>query len=123
MKRDATIYQDLTRQIIAAGFFVQPPHEEETLQRICPATKYQPGFGYSGNSFWIAAVGEQWFVGTWGGMLYKSHAPTELGQFTIEWFNHMPNGTASDFEPWIVQKYHLELFDNDQFDQLLENDH
>ena len=70
MNETPRTYDALTKEITSAGFYVKPPCKDEPFRRVVPATKYQPGRGYSGNSFWIACIGEQWFLGTWGGMLY-----------------------------------------------------
>ncbi len=119
MNKSSRIYDALTTEITSAGFYVKPPHEDEPFRRVVPATKYLPGRGYSGNSFWIACIGEQWFLGTWGGMLYLMPVSDNVGRFTIELFNHDPIGQASDFESWIVEKYRLQPFDNEDFARLI----
>lgn len=121
MRTDAREYDSLTREITSAGFFVAPPHGDDPFARICAATKFQPGVGYSGNSFWIAKLDDKWFVGVWGGMLYLSEAPEKLGQLTIDWFTHKPNGTAPDFDAWILEKYQLVPFDHEEFDNLIND--
>lgn len=113
-------YAEITAAIIEAGFFVLQPHADEPFPRICPASKRCKEGGLTGNSFWIAKLKDRWFVGAWGGMIYLIPDPKRIGEFSNEWLSFKPNGTSADFDDWIIRKYHLSEFDNDEFDRLIE---
>ena len=43
-----------------------------------------------------------------------------LGEFSTEWLSFKRIDTSADFDDWIIQKYHLSEFDNDEFERLIE---
>ena len=112
-------YTEITYVILRAGFFVATPHSADPFPRICPASKRRDGGGYTGNSFWIAVLNGQWFIGAWGGSIYTTSAPETLGEFSVDWLTCKPNETSADFDDWILQKYKLSLIDNEEFDRNL----
>ena len=112
-------YAEIERLIREAGFFVAEPHSVDPFPRICPASKVRECGGYAGNSFWIAVLRGQWFIGAWGGSIYTTSTPESLGQFAVEWLTHKPNETSADFDDWIIQKFSFSRFGNDEFDRKL----
>jgi len=113
-------YSDITLAIREAGFFVSQPHVDEPFPRICPASQRRKEGGFTGNSFWIAELHDKWFIGSWGGWIYQIADHKALAEFSIEWLSCKPNETPADFDDWIVKKYQLSKYDNDEFDRLIE---
>ena len=106
------VYREITRSLSAAGYFAQSPEPMDGWHRIVVSTKPD-----TGNSFWIAFVSGNWCLGTWGGTIYTSNSIQSTIEFVLDWFNYKSDGTAHDFESWIVEKHSLTVCSTDEFNQ------
>ena|SRR5436853_4190485 len=96
-------YQLLAKAVSDAGFFTTGDFESKV---IC-ASKIRPEGGYTGNSFWIAHRGNDWFLGTWGVHIYHIPEPERVPELCVAWLRRHPDGTASDIDSHIREQFNL----------------
>lgn len=111
-------YRCIIDAIEDAGFFVSGPNQYEgpecTWNRIVPASKRRPQGGYTGNSFWISFDDGAWFIGVWGGKIYKIRDASRIAEMSIAWMTAKPDGTYYEFDGWLIDDF--ELYEIDELD-------
>ena len=113
------VYDEIIQAITDAGLFVSGPRYYDdpdcSWHRIIPASKLRNEGGYTGNSFWISFDDDDWFIGTWGGRIYKIRDSQNIAGMSIEWLSSNPDSTRPDFDKWLADKFELTLIDKDAF--------
>jgi len=98
-------YDVARRAIEAAGYFTSPESLDGVVDRVVCASK-RDEFGYTGISFWIAKRGEAWYVGSWGGSLYRIPEGLQAGLLAID-ILATHSGTPGDFSLELKLKHSL----------------
>jgi hypothetical protein len=119
MKTDA--YDELARAITEAGFFTNGVEVYGDWHRttVCSMRDAKSGI-LSGNSFWVSHMPDGWFVGTWGGDVYRLPDGTKIAELCIAWLSHAPKGTFAHFDDWVVARFGLIAVPQDDFEPDLE---
>ena len=78
-------YQPVKAAVEAAGFFVTSMPLEGGGDRIVCAGLRRPAGGYTGKSFWLAERGGKWFLGAWGGFLYRIADAEIAAEVAVAW--------------------------------------
>lgn len=112
-------YENFIDSVRKAGFFTTSVEDMTNWDRIAVCSKRLPDSGYTGNSFWVSELGAEWYVGTWGGAVYRVHGEDALIAFGIEWLTLEPDTTASDVASELRKTYMLEPVNESEFRSLL----
>jgi hypothetical protein len=88
--------------------------------RICPASNERPGGGYTGNSFWVTKLSTGWYLGTWGGFVYRIQNQGDIARCCVSWLQRAPNGTRSDFDETIKKEFGLVAVAAADFDAVIK---
>ena len=80
-----------------------------------------PDPGYIGNSFWISEVHGRWFLGAWGGSIFRVDSCQRAIDFSIAWLTHECHKTLSQFSPDFISRFQLTRAD-DEFESLVSID-
>jgi hypothetical protein len=110
-------YDELTQAIADAGFYTSGVEDHATWTRTCVCSKRSPGGGLSGNSFWVSHLTSGWYLGTWGGFVYRLPDGARLAELCISWLSRVPDGTRSDFDDRLKAEFGLVRVDDDSFDR------
>jgi hypothetical protein len=113
-------YNSLTKSIEEAGFFASKVNPMGGWDRICPASKERPGGGYTGNSFWVTKLSAGWYLGTWGGFVYRIQNQDDIARCCVSWLQRAANGTRSDFDDIIKKEFGLAAVTGDDFDAAIK---
>jgi hypothetical protein len=108
-------YDRFVESIRNAGFFTTGVEHKRGWDRVTVCSQRLPGPHYTGNSFWVSAIGKQWYAGAWGGSIYRVNSEDALIGFAIEWLTVEPNRTVWDFSPEVREKHLLEPVSDYQF--------
>lgn len=87
-----------------AGFFTS--HDTDFGRLVCASMRRAEG-GLTGNSFWIAQRGGDWFLGTWGSHLYRVPEAQRVPELCTAWLRRQSRITASDVDDHIRGDFHL----------------
>lgn len=93
------------RAVEAAGYFTSPELLDGNVDRVVCASK-RDEFGYTGVSFWIAKRGDAWYVGSWGGSIYRIPPDLKAGLLAID-ILATHQGTPRDFNLELKLKHSL----------------
>ncbi len=100
-------YHDLIEAVTEAGFFVTDmPLDEGGDRVICCGMRREQG-GYTGNSFWLAERAGRWYVGTWGGHLYRIVSTERPSLIAREWLTENHTVTAYDVPENLKERFGL----------------
>jgi hypothetical protein len=113
-------YDKLVDSISSAGFYTTRVENMGSWDRITICSQRLPGPCYTGNSFWVSKLGVEWFVGTWGGSIYRVKSETVLIHFVVEWLTLEPTMTAFDISIDVQDKYGLEPVKDSAFLSILK---
>lgn len=105
-------YRSVTKAIQDAGFYITSPEPMDGWHRITVSSKRG-----GGNSFWIAVIKRMWFVGAWGGNIYR--IGDNADQFCVAWLSAATNGTSADFSDAITEEYNLNAVSDTKFDSIV----
>ena len=103
-------YELLAKAVSEAGFFTTG----DFVSKVICASKIMPEGGYTGNSFWVAQRGSEWFLGTWGAHVYRIPEPERVGELCIAWLRRNPDITASDIDNHVREEFALHEIDPDE---------
>ncbi len=106
-------YELLAKAISDAGFFTTG----DFASKIICASKIRPEGGYTGNSFWVAQRDSEWFLGTWGGHVYRIPDPERVGELCIAWLRRNPDTTVSNIDGHIREEFALDEIDPDKLSE------
>jgi hypothetical protein len=115
-----TDYDALTRAIREAGFFWSGIEDRGTWHRITVCSERRPDGRLGGNSFWVSRIDGQWYLGTWRPSLYRLPDEERVAELCITWLSRAPAPTRFDFDMRLKAEFHLELVDEDAFDELTQ---
>src|SRR5262245_11242795 len=90
-------YDTLARAVTEAGFFTNGVEDHGTWDRTCICSKLDPCGYLTGNSFWVSRLSSGWYLGVWGGNIYRLSEECRLAELCITWLSRVPNDTRYDF--------------------------
>jgi len=111
-------YASLAPEIQKRGFFVTSVENMGDWNRITICSQRRTGGGYTGNSFWLTFLADNYYLGTWGGMLYCLPDSSRIVELCVEWLSREPQKTMADFDKELANKYKLIETADDDFDAL-----
>ena len=88
----------------AAGFFTA--HDTDRRRLICASMRRSDG-GLTGNSFWIAERGGDWFLGTWGPHFYRIPEAQRVPELCTTWLRRQSRITLADVDDHVREEFHL----------------
>lgn len=122
---DLTIYDSLKREVESAGFHTSymgftddNDHELDAVRFVCAGQRFTGGL--TGNSFWIFVSSGKWFLGTWGGLVYRVPSNVRVADVCISWLRINPNRTVSDIDGGVREAYGLERIPNSEIADEME---
>jgi hypothetical protein len=119
METDA--YDALAKAVHAAGFFTNGVETYGSWHRTCVCAKKRPEGGYAGNSFWVSRTNSGWYLGAWGGFVYRLADESRLAELCITWLSRCPDGTGSDFDDVLKAGFGLIAVDDQEFDRNVDS--
>ena len=109
-------YAPIVSAVQAAGFFVtEMPLDSGGDRIVCCGMRRDAG-GYTGNSFWFAERDGRWFLGAWGGLLYRVPDVNAASTIATTWLAQDHTKTASDVPDDIKSQFQLAEADDSEFD-------
>lgn len=106
MKIDA--YDELARAVGDAGFYTNGVEVYEGWHRTTVCSKRGAISGaLGGNSFWVSRMQDGWYVGTWGGDVFRLPNRARIAELCIDWLSSSPNGTSAHFDEWVISRFGL----------------
>ncbi len=113
-------YDKIAEDIREAGFFTTSVEDMGKWSRITICGKRRdPLPGFTGNSFWVSFMGSDWYLGTWGGTIYRTPNESDVISFSIAWLTHQPDITAADFDLDFSKRYNLVVVEDEDFDHAI----
>jgi hypothetical protein len=110
-----TKYEQLRIAVEKAGFFTNGVENHGTWDRTCVCSTRSPDGTLSGNSFWVTRLPDNWYVGAWGGWVYRLPDESRIAEFCITWLTKKPRGTAPDFDGDIKKSFDLKSVSDEEF--------
>lgn len=108
-------YESLDLEVRRAGFFTNGVELKGDWDRTSVCSQFS-GDACGGNSFWITLVSDGWYVGTWGGLIYRIPVADRVAAFCIRWLSSYPNEIHMDFNADIRAEFKLVEVSNEEFD-------
>lgn len=108
-------YSSVITAVEAAGFHVTGMPLDSGGDRIVCAGQVME-YGLTGNSFWLAERNGRWFLGTWGGLLYRIPSSVSAAKVSIAWLRQQSTQTVSDIPEELKSEFSLMPADDDEFD-------
>ena len=110
-------YLPVVSAVEAAGYFVTMMPLDSGGDRIVWCGRgCRDRVGFTGNSFWLAESNGNWFLGAWGGGLYRLLGVAAASEIAIAWLRLNPSRIDSDVPNELKLKYHLSVTSYDEFD-------
>ena len=110
------VYSPLIAATESAGYFVSGMPLDSGGDRIVCCSQRRAGGGYTGNSFWFAERTGRWFLGAWGGLLYRVPDVDTACSIATTWLSADHVKTAPDVPDEIKTQFGLSLADDLEFD-------
>ena len=110
------VYSPLIAATESAGYFVTEMPLDSGGDRVVCCGQRRDGGGYTGNSFWFAERDGRWFLGAWGGWLYRVADVDTTCSIAIAWLSANHTKTASDVPDDIKTQFGLTLAEDSEFD-------
>jgi hypothetical protein len=111
-------YAELKRTVEDAGFFTTPMPLDNGGDRLALASMWHRR-GLTGNSFWVAKRGTNWYLGTWGSHLYRVPNDADLADLCLTWLR-ATDETMSDIDNALKVQYGLVELTDEQAESALE---
>ncbi len=108
-------YDALARVVTDAGFFTNGVEDHGTWHRTCVGSESLPGHGLTGNSFWVSRGRSGWYLGAWGGSLYRLPDEERLAELCISWLSRVPAELCPDFDDRVKKEFGLVPVSNATF--------
>ncbi|MEN6498675.1 MAG: hypothetical protein ABFD16_30590 [Thermoguttaceae bacterium] len=110
-------YLPVVSAVETAGYYVTSmPLDSGGDRIVCAGQRRDDGTGFTGNSFWLAERNGVWFLGTWGGWLYRLLGMAAASQIAIAWLRLNSSRIASDVPDELKLQYNLSVAADDEFD-------
>jgi hypothetical protein len=114
-------YVELRQSFTQAGFYMPSTENMGTWQRLIVCSQGPPEHpAFNGRSFWVAQVSEAWYVGAWGGYIYRVSDRSKLLPLTRDFLSD--GGSMGDFSADVKQRYDLQPLDEAEIDRILPDD-
>lgn len=107
-------YAELKREVEAAGFYTSVQPIERLGDRLVCASESRE-YGLSGVSFWVARRGGEWFIASWGGLIYEVPSGARIDAVAIDILRGH-KGTPFDFSPTLKLAHSLRRISGEDFD-------
>jgi hypothetical protein len=110
-------YDDLKEAVEAAGFFTTFQPIRQPGDRIICASRSSPR-GLSGNSFWVARRGGEWYVATWSPLIYRLPDASRLVELCLLLLRRKPTGpfgAYAEFDEGVCAQFGLVRIADDEF--------
>ncbi len=106
-------YGSVKRAVEDAGFFTTGmPMDDGGDRLVCASRRIKAGL--SGNSFWLARRESGWFLGVWGGQLYRVPKDRPVADLCLAWLREAPHTTHWDLDDPTKQQYGLVEVSSDE---------
>ena len=86
--------------------------------RVTVCSERRASGGYTGNSFWLTRLSGGWYVGTWGGMLYRIPDENSVAELCIEWLSQEGHRAKADFDVEFKSRFGLVETPDEEFDAM-----
>src|SRR5690349_3462641 len=100
-------YEVLARAVAEAGFFTNGVEDHGTWHRTCLCSKRREDGRLSGNSFWVSRRPSGWYLGTWGGSIYRLPDEGRLTELCTTWLSRARDATRFDFDGRLKSEFGL----------------
>lgn len=107
-------YAPIISAVQAAGFFVTENPLDSGDRIVCCGMRREAG-GYTGNSFWFAERDGRWFLGAWGGKLYRVPDANTASIIATAWLAQNYTETVADVPDEIKSQFQLVEADDSEF--------
>ena len=108
------VYSPLIAAAESAGYFVAGMPLDSGGDRVVCCGQRRHGGGYTGNSFWFAERDGRWFLGAWGGLLYRISDVETACSIATEWLSANHTTTVTDVPDDIKTQFGLRLADDSE---------
>jgi hypothetical protein len=109
-------YLPVLSAVVAAGYYdTSMPLDSGGDRIVCAGQCRRDGAGLTGNSFWLAERNGEWFLGAWGGRLYRLPGMAAASEIAIAWLRLNSSRTDSDVPDELKLQYDLPVV-ADEFD-------
>ena len=78
-------YKALAQAVADAGFFTNGVEDHGTWHRTCICSECRSDGRLTGNSFWVSRRPSGWYLGTWGGSIYRLPDEGRIADLCISW--------------------------------------
>jgi hypothetical protein len=113
--REPARYSELTAAIHAAGFFTSGIEDKDGCwDRVTVCSRNVSGI-LCGNSFWVAELPSGWYLGAWGGTVYRIPESTHVAEFCVTWMKAEPC-LKSDFSSEMKVAFGLNPVSDKEFE-------
>lgn len=109
-------YTPVVSAVEGAGFHVTEMELDSGGDRIVCVGMRRPGGGYTGNSFWLAERNDRWFLGTWGGLLYRVADVNRAVELALAWLRQNRGECVSDVPEELKLQFDLVPAEDEEFD-------
>jgi hypothetical protein len=109
-------YESLDAQVRRAGFYTNGVEIKGDWDRTTVCSKRLSDLAYGGHSFWVTDLSGDWYVGTWGGLIYRIPEAKRVASLCIEWLSRYPDRIHTDFDDDIKAKFTLVHVSDEEFD-------
>ena len=117
--RTHLLFTELPRRFEAAGVLTSVDTSWMNVGRvICGGRRLPGGNQIGGRTFWVTAVLDAWFVGAWGGYVYRVSGVDRLVDFGIAWLRREPLKLPGDFDEDLKQAFKLVPADDEFYEML-----
>jgi hypothetical protein len=114
-------YVELRQTFVRAGFYMPTTENMGSWQRLMVCSKGPPDYPrFNGRSFWVAEVSGAWFVGAWGGYIYRVNDPSNLLPLSQDFLTD--HGSMSDFSAEVKSRHDLTLLDEAETARILPDE-
>jgi hypothetical protein len=111
------VYDLLAHAVTEARFYTNGVEDHGTWHRTCICSKKRADSGFTGKSFWVSRLPSGWYLGTWGGHLYRLPDASRLAELSIVWLSRDPDGTHADFDEQLKSDSGLVVVAETTFDR------
>jgi hypothetical protein len=114
-------YARLKQAVESAGFFSTfMPIEKVGDRIVCASHQYPEGHqrrGLHGNSFWVEKRGTDWFVASWGPVIYRVPDSDRVAELCLRLLRREPGGAYGDFDAEVRRDFALIPVSYEDFDR------
>ena len=118
-------YANLKQAVESAGFFTTfRPMENVGDRIVCASHQYPEEHGRRGlygNSFWVAKRGADWFVASWGPVIYRVPDSGRVAELSLCLFRREGGGAYGDFDAEVRREFALIPVSYEDFERAAAN--